>query len=104
MLEAVFRGLLERTKVDPKLIEDICIGNVLQVGAGALTTRMGQFLAGIPETTSMSVINRFCSSGLESNSIIAAKIRSGIIDIGIAGGVEQMTMFADNFAMPVNPT
>jgi len=49
---------------------------------------MGQFLAGIPETVSMSVINRFCSSGLEANSIIAAKIKSGIIDIGIAGGVE----------------
>lgn len=54
---------------------------------------MGQFLAGIPETTPMSVINRFCSSGLEATSIIAAKIKSGIIDVGIAGGVENMTMF-----------
>lgn len=53
---------------------------------------MGMFLAGIPETVSISVINRFCSSGLEANAIIAAKIRSGIIDIGIAAGVENMTL------------
>jgi len=51
----------------------------------------------------MSVINRFCSSGLEATSILAAKIKAGIIDIGLAGGVENMTMFAENFTAPIKP-
>lgn len=71
----------------------MCIGNCLQPGAGAVTARAGQLMAGIPYTTSLQVINRQCSSGIEACSIIASKIRSGIIDIGIGGGVESMTLY-----------
>jgi len=49
---------------------------------------MAGFLAGFPETTSLMAVNRLCSSGLEACSIIASKIRSGTIDIGIGSGVE----------------
>ena len=40
---------------------------------------MGMFLAGYPETTCVTAVNRFCSSGLEAIAIIAAKIKAGII-------------------------
>lgn len=93
LLHAVFSGLLERTKVDPKLVQDIIVGNVNQPGSGAIISKMASFLAGFPETTTLFAINRFCSSGLEACSLVAAKIKAGQIDIGIGAGVEQMSMY-----------
>lgn len=91
MLAPVLKAVVEKSKVDPALIEDICIGNVLQFGSGGVTSRMAQFLAGIPETTSLSAVNRQCSSGLQAVANIANQIRAGQISIGIAGGVESMS-------------
>lgn len=87
LLSVVLREAALRAKVDPKLVQDIAVGNNLQPGAGEIPARMGMFLAGFPDTTSIVSINRLCSSGLESCAIIAAKIKSGQIDIGIGSGV-----------------
>ena len=54
---------------------------------------MAMFLAGFPDTVPITAINRLCSSGLESCAIIASKIKAGIIDIGIGGGVESMSFY-----------
>ena len=64
MLNPVLRDVVKKAGVDPKLVEDICIGNVLQPGAGPTTSRMAQFLAGFPDTTTLQVVDRQCSSGL----------------------------------------
>ncbi|CAD8183991.1 unnamed protein product [Paramecium octaurelia] len=93
LLSAAFTGLLQRTKVDPKLIQDIVVGNVNQPGSGAIVSKMAAFLAGFPDTTCLTAINRFCSSGIEACAVIAAKIRTGMLDIGIGAGVEQMSMY-----------
>jgi len=69
------------------------VGNVLQSGAGVMATRMAGFLGGLPETTCAIAINRMCSSGLEAVSQVANKIQAGVIEIGLAGGVENMSMF-----------
>jgi acetyl-CoA acyltransferase 1 len=87
------KAAIERSKIDPALIQDICIGNVSQPGAGLYTSRIAQFLANVPETTPIYSVNRLCSSGLEAVGQIAAKIKAGLIDIGIGGGVEQMSMY-----------
>ena len=50
-------------------------------------------MAGFPNTTSVVAINRLCSSGLEACSIIAAKIKAGVIDLGIGSGVESMSLY-----------
>jgi acetyl-CoA acyltransferase 1 len=89
----VLKAVIEKTKVDPKEIQDICIGNVSQPGAGLYTSRIGQFLGNLPETVPIHSVNRLCSSGLEAVGQIASKIRAGILDIGIAGGVEQMSQY-----------
>jgi len=94
MLAPVLKDVIKKSGVDPKLIDEICIGNCLQPGSGATTSRMAQFLAGIPETTSQYAINRQCSSGLQACANIANAIRSGEIDIGIGGGVESMSLFS----------
>ena len=93
LLSWVFREVVNRTKVNPKDIGDIQIGNVLQPGASGLTSRMGQFMAELPYDIPLSTVNRQCSSSLQATAYIAAAIKSGIIDVGLAGGVENMSMF-----------
>mmetsp|Transcript_817 Transcript_817/g.1856 ORF Transcript_817/g.1856 Transcript_817/m.1856 type:complete len:430 (+) Transcript_817:65-1354(+) len=93
LLAPLFKATMERTKVDPKAIGDIQIGNASQPGAGAVTGRMGQFLGGLPFDIPMQTVNRQCSSGLQAVANVASSIKAGIIDVGLAGGVESMSMF-----------
>lgn len=94
LLSAAFSGVLNDVNLDPSVIQDICVGNVNQPGAGATISRMAQFFSGIPETVPLCTTNRQCSSGLQACMNIAASIRSGFIDIGIGGGVESMSVNA----------
>jgi len=93
MLSPLFKAILEKTKVDQKNIGDIQIGNCSQPGSGAGTARMAQFMGGIGYETPLSVVNRQCSSGLQAVANIASTIAWGTIDVGIAGGVESMSMY-----------
>lgn len=102
LLATLFRATVSKTKVDPKSIGDVKIGNVSQPGAGAATSRMAMFLADLPYEVPVSTVNRQCSSGLQAVAEIAASIRSGIIDVGLAGGVESMSMF--NMMAGMDPT
>ena len=77
MLAPVLKAIIKNSGIDPKLIEDVCIGNVVQPGAGAHISRMAMFLAGIPDTASLSAVNRQCSSGLQAVMNIANSIRAG---------------------------
>lgn len=72
MLKPVMEDCLKKANnLDPKLVGEICIGNVLQGGSGAATSRMAQYLAGIPTETPLYVVNRMCSSGLQAVMNIA---------------------------------
>lgn len=92
MLKPLFRAVIEQTRVDPKAIGDVQIGNVNQPGAGAAGSRMAMFLADMPFEVPVSAVNRQCSSGLQAVANIAANIKAGIIDVGLAGGVESMSL------------
>jgi acetyl-CoA acyltransferase 1 len=91
LLSGVLRAAYTRARVDPALIEDIAVGNVLPPGGGASAARMAALHAGIPVTTSVNTVNRQCSSGLSAVNQIANQIIAGQIDIGIGAGVESMT-------------
>ncbi|KAI5118744.1 hypothetical protein M0805_008144 [Coniferiporia weirii] len=91
ILSAVLRAVYERGNVDPKLIEDVAVGNVLPAGGGASAARMAALHAGIPNTAAVNTVNRQCSSGLTAVNQIAMEIMSGQIDIGIGAGVESMS-------------
>eukprot|EP01017_Pseudomicrothorax_dubius_P039231 TRINITY_DN5985_c0_g1_i2.p1 TRINITY_DN5985_c0_g1~~TRINITY_DN5985_c0_g1_i2.p1 ORF type:complete len:411 (-),score=123.73 TRINITY_DN5985_c0_g1_i2:131-1363(-) len=93
MLTPLFENILKKTGIDGRLIEDVVIGNVIQPGAGIMSARIAEILGGIQPTTPLMTVNRMCSSGLEAVGMIAGKIRGGMIDIGIAGGVESMSLF-----------
>ena len=100
MLAAVLKGVIDRTGIDPKLIEDVAVGNVLPPGGGATVARMAALYAGIPNTAAVNTLNRQCSSGLQAVTQIAHEIQLGQIEIGIGAGVESMTMGYGAGAMP----
>ena len=100
LLAAVFKGVIAESKIDPKLIEDVAVGNVLPPGGGATVARMAALYSGIPNTAAVNTLNRQCSSGLATVNQIAMEISSGQIDIGIGAGVESMTQ---NYGAGVMP-
>ena len=83
ILAHVLRAVYERVGLDPKLIEDISVGNVLPPGGGANAARIAALNAGIPDSSAINTVNRQCSSGLTAINQIANEIRAGQIDIGI---------------------
>ncbi|TFK18223.1 acetyl-CoA acetyl transferase [Coprinopsis marcescibilis] len=91
ILSHVLRAVYTKVSLDPKLIEDISVGNVLPPGGGASAARMAALHAGIPVETAINTVNRQCSSGLTAIAQIANEIKAGQIDIGIGAGVESMT-------------
>ncbi|KAM9908402.1 hypothetical protein OXX69_006051 [Metschnikowia pulcherrima] len=91
ILTKFLAAFLAKTGVDPTLIEDVAVGNVLNRAAGASEHRGACLAAGIPNTAAFVAINRQCSSGLMAISDIANKIKCGEIDCGIGAGVESMS-------------
>ncbi|XP_035886400.1 3-ketoacyl-CoA thiolase, peroxisomal isoform X2 [Phyllostomus discolor] len=87
LLSAVLTAVLQDVKLSPSQLGDICVGNVLQPGAGAVMARIAQFLSDIPEMVPLSTVNRQCSSGLQAVFNIAGGIRNGSYDIGMACGI-----------------
>ncbi|KAM8967889.1 3-ketoacyl-CoA thiolase, peroxisomal [Pelodytes ibericus] len=92
LLSTVMSAVLRDVGLSPEKVGDICVGNVLQPGAGPLVARVAQFLSGIPETVPCHSVNRQCSSGLQAIINIAGGIRNGSYDIGLACGVESMSL------------
>ncbi|XP_041789137.1 3-ketoacyl-CoA thiolase, peroxisomal [Chelmon rostratus] len=92
LLSAVMTAVLKDVGLPPNKLGDICVGNVLQPGAGALMARVAHFLSGFPETVPVYTVNRQCSSGLQALFNIAGAIRSRSIDLGLACGVESMSL------------
>lgn len=88
----VVRGVVERSGIDPKLIEDVYLGAANQSGEDNRdVARMSVLLAGLPETVPGVTVNRLCASGLEAINIAARMIEAGQGDVFIAGGVESMS-------------
>jgi acetyl-CoA acyltransferase 1 len=99
MVYALLKEVRERSKIDPALVEDVCMGNVSDAKA-AYKLRASALAAGFPNTAGASSVNRFCSSGLKATADIAHAISNGSIEIGIACGAEQMTIGGDKLDQP----
>ncbi|OMH83695.1 3-ketoacyl-CoA thiolase B, peroxisomal, partial [Zancudomyces culisetae] len=97
LLSVVLKGIVEKSGIDPALIDDVVVGNVLPPGGGAAQARMAMLHAGYPEASGVMALNRQCASGLQAVAQVAAAIRDGTIEIGVAAGAESMTAsFGDN--------
>lgn len=83
----------QATGLDPADVEDVVIGCAMPEGEqGMNVARIASMLAGLPDTTPAMTVNRFCSSGVQTVSMVAERIMLGQIDIGVAGGTESMSM------------
>lgn len=91
LLTGAFKAVIERSGIDPSLVEDVAVGCVLAPGGGATEFRAAALAAGFPESTAVHSLNRQCSSGLQACAEIANGIRAGMYEVGVAAGVESMS-------------
>src|SRR5919206_498739 len=93
--------------LDPATIDDLVLGVVTPIGdQGGDIARAAALAAGLPETVAGVQLNRFCASGLEAVNTAAVKVRSGMEDLVLAGGVESMSrvpMGSDGGAWAMDP-
>lgn len=88
----VVRGLLERTGIDPALIEDVILGCAYPEGPqGNNLARIVGLLAGLPHSVAGMTVNRFCGSSMQAIHVAAAQIEAGVGEAYLCVGVESMT-------------
>ena len=94
LLSELFTKIIERNPFlseNPKLIDEIIIGNALQDIGGFVNSRAAEYISGIPKTVPLYTVNRLCNSGLQAIINANNSIISGDGNIYIAGGVESMS-------------
>lgn len=89
----VLRALLHDAHVSPELVDDVLVGCAMPEAEQGLNLGRNLLLhAGLPDHVSGATINRFCASGLQTIATMAERIMVGAVDIGVAGGVESMSL------------
>ncbi len=89
---AVLRAVVDRSGLDPALVEDVILGCANQAGEdNRSVARMALLLAGFPVEVAGQTVNRLCGSGLQAVNSAAHAIQVGDGDVFIGGGVESMT-------------
>lgn len=87
----VLKEAVDRAGIDPKIIDEIIIGNVVSAGLGQAPARQAQIKAGLPPEIPAITINKVCGSGLKAVILAAQAIKAGDADIILAGGMESMS-------------
>lgn len=87
----VVREALIRAKLDPKDVDDVLLGNVLQAGLGQDPARQAMLAAGLPEEVPAVTINKVCGSGLHCVTLATHAIRANASQAVVAGGFENMS-------------
>ena len=82
---------VKRAGIDPKKIDEIIMGHVVQAGVGQAPARQASMNAGIPTEVACFTINKVCGSGLKAVMLAAQSIRAGDQDCIVAGGMESMS-------------
>ncbi len=89
---AAIKGALEKINLDPNLVDEVIMGNVVQAGVGQAPARQAALYAGLPNTVIATTINKVCASGMKAVMQGAQAIMSGDAEIIVAGGMENMSM------------
>lgn len=87
----VIESLLTQSGIEPSLVDEVIMGNVLPAGTGQAPARQAAIFAGLSDKTECLTINKMCGSGLKSVMLADQAIRLGDADIIIAGGMESMS-------------
>lgn len=85
------KGALDKIGLDPKQVQEIYMGNVLQAGEGQAPARQVALGAGLSNETPSTTVNKVCASGMKALSMAAQAIKAGDADVIVAGGMENMS-------------
>ncbi len=85
------KGALAKIKLDPNLVDEVYMGNVVSAGLGQAPTKQAAIFAGIPNTVPCTTVNKVCASGMKSIMLAAQAIKCGDAEIVVAGGMENMS-------------
>jgi acetyl-CoA C-acetyltransferase len=85
------RDAVRRAGVDPALVDECLMGNVVQAGVGQAPARQAALRGGLPTSVGALTINKVCGSGLKAVMLAAQGIATNDIDIAVAGGMESMS-------------
>ncbi|GHC50043.1 acetyl-CoA C-acyltransferase [Ulvibacter litoralis] len=88
---AAIKGALDKIHLDPSLVQEVFMGNVVQAGVGQAPARQAALGAGIPNTVPCSTVNKVCASGMKALMNAAQTIALGDADVVVAGGMESMS-------------
>ena len=86
------KGALDKIKLDPNLIDEVFMGNVVQAGVGQAPARQAALFAGLPNSVACTTINKVCASGMKAVMLGAQAIQCGDAEIVVAGGMENMSL------------
>ncbi|WP_294280247.1 acetyl-CoA C-acyltransferase [uncultured Chryseobacterium sp.] len=86
------KGALDKISLDPKEVQEIYMGNVLQAGEGQAPARQVAIGAGLSINTPATTINKVCASGMKAVTMAAQAIKAGDAEVIVAGGMENMSM------------
>ncbi len=85
------KGALDKINLNPNLVEEVIMGNVVQAGVGQAPARQAALGAGIPDTVPCTTVNKVCASGMKAVMQATQAIALGDADIIVAGGMESMS-------------
>ena len=86
------KGALDKIKLDPNLVDEVLMGNVVQAGNGQAPARQAAIFAGLPNTVACTTVNKVCASGMKAVMQGAQAIMAGDAEIVVAGGMENMSL------------
>lgn len=89
---AAIKGALNKINLNPSLVNEVYMGNVVQAGVGQAPARQAALYAGLSNEVTCTTVNKVCASGMKSVMLGAQAIMCGDAEIVIAGGMENMSL------------
>ena len=89
---AAIKGALNKINLDPELVQEVIMGNVLQANTGQAPARQAAIAAGLSKNIPCTTLNKVCASGMKAVIMAAQSIKAGDNEIVVAGGMENMSM------------
>jgi acetyl-CoA C-acetyltransferase len=85
------KGALAKINLDPKEVQEVIMGSVMQANLGQAPARQAAMFAGLPNTVQCTTVNKVCASGMKAIMNAAQSIMLGDADVVVAGGMENMS-------------
>lgn len=89
---AAIKGALNKINLNPELVQEVIMGNVLQANTGQAPARQAAIAAGLSKNIPCTTLNKVCASGMKAVIMAVQSIKAGDNDIVVAGGMENMSM------------